>query len=269
MLRLGLAARTQKTPGACNASSGTPRTSCPWRAQVARTPRRKAGRGRSGSPCRFECAARLSLRRAALRGASRAPGCERPIDRSVRALGVSTPDGPFSTRQCAPAAAHEAQACCGCGRPNHGAKRPKRPRWLDGLARRSCEASPDRSGRPSGCSRPGESKKAFCRPTNGHFPQWPFSRPFFPGSEWYSHLGASDRLEATAPHRIHSLAPWRHQGSGHQHAYGSCVRRAGTVHAVIHSPQQAFSQQSSGAAASRSRSHSSATNMVAAPVMLP
>jgi len=32
------------------------------------------------------------------------------------------------------------------------------------------------------------------------------------------------------------------------------------VHAVIHSPQQAFSQQSSGAAASRSRSHSSATN---------
>jgi len=33
------------------------------------------------------------------------------------------------------------------------------------------------------------------------------------------------------------------------------------VHAVIHSPQQAFSQQSSGAAASRSHSHSSATNM--------
>jgi len=32
------------------------------------------------------------------------------------------------------------------------------------------------------------------------------------------------------------------------------------VHAVIHSPQQAFRQQSSGAAASRSRSHSSATN---------
>ena len=32
------------------------------------------------------------------------------------------------------------------------------------------------------------------------------------------------------------------------------------MHAVIHSPQQAFSQQSSGAAASRSRSHSSATN---------
>jgi len=28
--------------------------------------------------------------------------------------------------------------------------------------------------------------------------------------------------------------------------YGSCVRRAGTAHAVIHSPQQAFSQQSSG-----------------------
>jgi len=76
-----------------------------------------------------------------------------------------------------------------------------------------------------------------------------------------------DRLEATAPHRIHSLAPWRHQGSGHPHAYGLCVRRAGTVHAVIHSPQQAFSQQSSGAAASRS--HSSATNMVAALVMLP
>jgi len=24
-----------------------------------------------------------------------------------------------------------------------------------------------------------------------------------------------DCLEATAPHRIHSLAPWRHQGSGH------------------------------------------------------
>ena len=69
-----------------------------------------------------------------------------------------------------------------------------------------------------------------------------------------------ERLEATAPHRIHSLAPWRHQGSGHPHAYGSCVRRAGTVHAVIHSPQQAFSPQSSGAAASRSRSHSSATN---------
>ena len=69
-----------------------------------------------------------------------------------------------------------------------------------------------------------------------------------------------DRLEATAPHRIHSLAPCRHQGSGHPHAYGSCVRRAGTVHAVIHSTQQAFSQQSSGAAASRSRSHSSATN---------
>jgi len=78
-----------------------------------------------------------------------------------------------------------------------------------------------------------------------------------------------DRLEATAPHRIQSLAPWTHQGSGHPHAYGSCVRRAGMVHAVIHSPQQAFSQQSSGAAASRSRSHSSATNMVAAPVMLP
>ena len=78
-----------------------------------------------------------------------------------------------------------------------------------------------------------------------------------------------DCLEATAPHRIHLLAPWRHQGSGHPHAYGSCVRRAGTVPAVIHSPQQAFSQQSSGAAASRSRSHSSATNMVAAPVMLP
>jgi len=77
-----------------------------------------------------------------------------------------------------------------------------------------------------------------------------------------------DRLGATAPHRIHSLARWRHQGSGHPHAYGSCVRRAGTVHAVIHSPQQAFSQQSSGAAASRSRSHSSATNMVAAPVMV-
>ena len=38
------------------------------------------------------------------------------------------------------------------------------------------------------------------------------------------------------------------------------VRRAGTAHAIIHSPQQAFSQQSSGAAASRSRSHSSATN---------
>ena len=52
-----------------------------------------------------------------------------------------------------------------------------------------------------------------------------------------------DRLEATAPHRIHSLAPWRHQGSGHPHAYRSCVMRAGTVHAVIHSPQQAFSQQ--------------------------
>jgi len=69
-----------------------------------------------------------------------------------------------------------------------------------------------------------------------------------------------DCLEATAPHRIHSLAPWRHQESGHPHAYGSCVRRAGTAHAVIHSPQQAFSQQSSGAAASRSRSHSSATN---------
>ena len=32
------------------------------------------------------------------------------------------------------------------------------------------------------------------------------------------------------------------------------------MHAVIHSLQQAFSQQSSGAAASRSRSHSSATN---------
>ena len=32
------------------------------------------------------------------------------------------------------------------------------------------------------------------------------------------------------------------------------------MHAVIHSPQQAFSQQSSGAAAIRSRSHSSATN---------
>ena len=63
-----------------------------------------------------------------------------------------------------------------------------------------------------------------------------------------------DCLEATAaPHRIHSLAPWRHQGSGHPHAYGSCVRRAGTVHAIIHSPQQAFSQQSSAAAASRSR----------------
>ena len=66
--------------------------------------------------------------------------------------------------------------------------------------------------------------------------------------------------------RIHSLAPWRYQGSGHPHdAYGSCVsvRRAGTAHAVTHSPQQAFSQQSSGsgAAASRSRSHSSATNM--------
>jgi len=71
-----------------------------------------------------------------------------------------------------------------------------------------------------------------------------------------------DRLEATVPHRIHSLAPCRHQGSGHPHAYGSCVRRAGMVHAVIHSPQQAFSQQSSGAAASRSRSHSSATNNV-------
>ena len=69
-----------------------------------------------------------------------------------------------------------------------------------------------------------------------------------------------DRLEATAPHRIHSLAPWTDQESGHPHAYGSCVRRAGTVHAVIHSPQQAFSQQSSGGAASRSRSHSSATN---------
>jgi len=41
------------------------------------------------------------------------------------------------------------------------------------------------------------------------------------------------------------------------------------AHAIIHSPQQAFSQQSSGAAASRSRSHSSATNMIAAPVMLP
>jgi len=67
-----------------------------------------------------------------------------------------------------------------------------------------------------------------------------------------------DRLEA--PHRIHSLAPWRHKGSGHPHAYRSCVRRAGTVHAVIHSPQQAFSQQSSGAAASCSHSHSSATN---------
>jgi len=78
-----------------------------------------------------------------------------------------------------------------------------------------------------------------------------------------------DRLVATAPHRIHSLAPWRHQGSGHPHAYRSCVRRAGTVHAVIHSPQQAFSQKSSGAAASRSRSHSSATNMVSAPVTLP
>jgi len=51
--------------------------------------------------------------------------------------------------------------------------------------------------------------------------------------------------------------------------HGLCVRRAGTVHVVIHSPQQAFSQQSSGAAASRSHSHSSATNMVAAPVMLP
>jgi len=75
-----------------------------------------------------------------------------------------------------------------------------------------------------------------------------------------------DRQEAR---RIRSLAPWRHQGNGHPHAYGSCVRRAGTAHAVIHSPQQAFSQQSSGAAASRSRSHSSATNMVAAPVMLP
>ena len=71
-----------------------------------------------------------------------------------------------------------------------------------------------------------------------------------------------DRLEATALHRIHSLAPWRHQGSGHPRAYGSCVRRAGTVHAVVHSPQQAFSQQSSGAAASRSGSHSSATNTV-------
>jgi len=50
------------------------------------------------------------------------------------------------------------------------------------------------------------------------------------------------------------------QGSDHPHAYGSCVRRARTAHAVIHSPQQAFSQQSSGAAASRRRSHSSATN---------
>jgi len=77
-------------------------------------------------------------------------------------------------------------------------------------------------------------------------------------------LDCYDRLEATAPHRIHSLAPWRHQRSGHPHAYGSCVRRAGTVHAVIHSPQQAFSQQSSGAAASRSRSHSFATNNRAA-----
>ena len=74
-----------------------------------------------------------------------------------------------------------------------------------------------------------------------------------------------DRLEATAPHRIHSLAPWRHQGSGYPHAYGSCVRRAGSVHAVIHSPQQAFSQQSSGAAASRSRSHSSATDRPCGP----
>ena len=41
-------------------------------------------------------------------------------------------------------------------------------------------------------------------------------------------------------------------------------QEGGTVHAVIHSPQQAFSQQSSGAAASRSRSHSFATNMLAA-----
>jgi len=31
-----------------------------------------------------------------------------------------------------------------------------------------------------------------------------------------------DRLEATALHRIHSLAPCRHQGSGHPHATG-CV----------------------------------------------
>ena len=77
-------------------------------------------------------------------------------------------------------------------------------------------------------------------------------------------------LEATAPRRrIHSLAPWIHHGSGHPHAHRSRGRRAGTAHAVIHSPQQAFSQQSSGAAASRSHSHSSATNMVAAPVMLP
>ena len=69
-----------------------------------------------------------------------------------------------------------------------------------------------------------------------------------------------DCLGATAPCRIHSLAPWRHHGSGHPHAHGSCVRRAGTAHAVIHSLQQACSHQQSSGAASRSRSHSSATN---------
>jgi len=43
----------------------------------------------------------------------------------------------------------------------------------------------------------------------------------------------------------------------HPHAHGSCCRRAGTAHSVIHSPQQACShQQSCGAAVSHSRSRS-------------